>query len=163
MSDAQNTSEEVAGPTPPSVLVGPGSEGLFVGVMHKAGVMRTFIADGVEELWDRLRSIGVAEFGMKQDDAGDLASSAIKGHIAQGTLSDMYSEALQEIELLRGELGQAHAKLADAVQPQARDDDGRFSAPEPPPPTLAPDPPPPAPKQKLAVVPTQAPDAEGVG
>jgi hypothetical protein len=153
MSDVQNTSEEVAGPTPPTILIGPGSDGLFVGMIHQCGVMRTFVADGVETMWRRLESILVGEFGMKQMDAGDLASLAIKRHMTHGALSDMYGEALQEIELLRGELGQAHAKIADMSQPQVA-----MSAPAP-----EPEPVPAAPKQKLAVVPTQAPDAEGVG
>jgi hypothetical protein len=151
MSDEQTTSEEVAGPTPPAILIGPGSDGLFVGLVHQYGVMRSFVADGVETMWRRLESILVGEFGMKQMAAGDLASLAIKAHMTHGALSDMYGEALQEIELLRGELGQAHMKIADMSQPQVA-----MSAP-----AAEPEPVPAAPR--LVVVPTQDPAVEGQG
>lgn len=118
MSDAQTTSEEVAGPSPPSVLIGPGDDGLFVGMMHKAGFIRTFVADGVETLWRRIQSIAIAEFGMAQADADHLAHTAIDNHITAASLPDLHSEALQEIELLRGELGQAHMKIAEMAGPQ---------------------------------------------
>jgi hypothetical protein len=149
MSDAQTISE-VAGPSPPSVLIGPGDEGLFVGMIHKAGQLRTFVADGVETMLRRIESILIGEFGTTQAVASSTASDAVANHVAAATLPDAHSEALQEIELLRGELGQAHMKIASLIEP-----------PPPPPPTLPPDKPPPAPK--LAVVPTQDPAVEGKG
>lgn len=142
MSDAQTISE-VAGPSPPSVLIGPGDEGLFVGLIHKAGQLRTFVADGVETMLRRIESILIGEFGTTQAVASSTASAAVANHVAAATLPDAHSEALQEIELLRGELGQAHMKLADAM------------------PTAQPEPPAPAPK--LAIVPTQDPVVEGKG
>jgi hypothetical protein len=110
----------------------------------------------------RIESILIGEFGMKQADASAIASAAVANHVAAATLPDAHSEALQEIELLRGELGQAHMKIANLIESppppptlapdpppsQARGDDGRFSAPAAP---------------KLAVVPTEDPAVEGKG
>lgn len=148
MSDEPNTSEEVAGPTPPAVIMGPTEDDQIVGVMHKGGVIRPFLAD-THSIMERIESIGVAEFGMSQDDARAHAAASVGA--PPGPKHDALLDAHQEIELLRAELGRAYSVIADMAQ-AAKVVAPPVAEPEPPPPpTLAPDPPPPPPPEPVPI------------